>query len=105
MKIKRFAHQARIPSATYRLQFNKHFTFKQADLLLDYFHELGITDCYASPLFAARPGSIHGYDVTDHSLLNPELGTDEEFAELARNLHERGMGLLMDVVPNHMCIA
>ena len=105
MKNQKLANQAHIPSATYRLQFNNQFTFKMADLLLDYLHELGITDCYASPLFRAKPGSLHGYDVTDHKMLNPELGTEEEFALFARHLGQRQMGLLMDVVPNHMCIA
>jgi (1->4)-alpha-D-glucan 1-alpha-D-glucosylmutase len=97
--------QTRIPSATYRLQFNRQFNFMKAMGLVDYLSELGISDCYASPLLVARPGSQHGYDVTDHSLLNPELGTVEEFIELAGRLRERGMGLIMDVVPNHMCVA
>ncbi len=97
--------QARIPSATYRLQFNREFTFKQAAAVVDYLHDLGITDCYASPLLVARPGSLHGYDVTDHSKLNPEIGTEEEFLVFARSLRRREMGLIMDVVPNHMCIA
>ncbi|MEK7834502.1 MAG: malto-oligosyltrehalose synthase, partial [Acidobacteriota bacterium] len=97
--------QARIPSATYRLQFNREFTFKQAAALVDYLHNLGISDCYASPLLLARPGSQHGYDVTDHSKLNPEIGTEEEFVVFAQRLRQRGMGLMMDVVPNHMCIA
>ena len=97
--------QARVPSATYRLQFNNQFTFKQAAALVDYLHKLGISDCYASPLLVAQPGSNHGYDVTDHSRLNPELGTEEEFLAFARQLQQRQMGLIMDVVPNHMCIA
>ncbi len=97
--------EARIPCATYRLQFNSQFTFGQAETLADYLHDLGVSDCYASPLFAARPGSPHGYDVTDHSRFNPELGNEESFVAFARQLKERGMGLMMDVVPNHMCIA
>ncbi|HEY6186656.1 MAG TPA: malto-oligosyltrehalose synthase [Pyrinomonadaceae bacterium] len=96
---------ARIPAATYRLQFNHQFTFTQAAALVDYLHELGISDCYSAPILMARPGSLHGYDVVDHTKLNPELGTEEEFTDFARALRERGMGLLMDVVPNHMCIA
>src|ERR1051325_11090951 len=91
---------ARIPAATYRLQFNHQFTFTQAAALVDYLHELGISDCYSAPILMARPGSLHGYDVVDHTKLNPELGTEEEFTDFARALRERGMGLLMDVVPN-----
>lgn len=97
--------QARIPVATYRLQFNNQFTFADAQALVDYFEELGITDCYSSPILMARPGSLHGYDVVDHTKINPELGTEEEFVTFAHSLRERGMGILMDVVPNHMCIA
>lgn len=97
--------QARIPVSTYRLQFNRGFDFKQARALIEYFRELGITDYYLSPVLKARPGSVHGYDIVDHSQINPELGGEAEFVELARALREREMGLLMDVVPNHMCIA
>ncbi|HKS29305.1 MAG TPA: malto-oligosyltrehalose synthase [Pyrinomonadaceae bacterium] len=97
--------QARIPVSTYRLQFNSRFPFAEARALLDYFAELGISDIYSSPILMARPGSGHGYDVIDHTKINPELGTEEEFVELAHALRERGMGVLMDVVPNHMCIA
>jgi len=97
--------QAHLPSATYRLQLNSQFTFRQAAGLVDYLRELGVSDCYASPLLAARPGSPHGYDVIDHSTLNPELGSEAEFVEFARRLRRLGIGLIMDVVPNHMCIA
>ena len=97
--------QARIPVSTYRLQFNNRFTFADAHALVDYLAELGIGDCYSSPILMARPGSLHGYDVVDHTKINPELGTEEEFVRFARSLAERGMGVLMDVVPNHMCIA
>ncbi|MGE0128427.1 MAG: malto-oligosyltrehalose synthase [Blastocatellales bacterium] len=95
----------RIPTATYRLQFNHQFTLKQATAITAYLRDLGISDCYASPLFAARQGSLHGYDVIDPSKLNPELGTREDFNEFSAELRRRGMGLVMDVVPNHMCIA
>ncbi len=95
----------RIPAATYRLQFNKDFTFRDATALVDYLDALGITDVYASPILAARPGSVHGYDVVDHSRLNPELGTESDLDALAAALRERGMGMVLDVVPNHMCIA
>jgi (1->4)-alpha-D-glucan 1-alpha-D-glucosylmutase len=91
--------------ATYRLLFNHLFTLKQASAILDYLRGLGISDCYASPLFMARPGSLHGYDVIDPTKLNPELGTREDFNEFSAQLKRRGMGLMMDVVPNHMCVA
>ncbi len=97
--------QARISLSTYRLQFNQHFTFEQAAALVDYLYELGIGDCYSSPILKARPGSLHGYDIVDHTRINPEIGTEEQFVEFARALRERGMSVLMDVVPNHMCIA
>ena len=70
-----------------------------------YLHALGITDLYASPFFRARQGSLHGYDVTDHSALNPEFGTEADLERLAHALTQYGMGLLMDVVPNHMGIS
>ena len=95
----------RIPACTYRLQFNKDFNFRQATALVGYLDALGVTDLYASPFLMARPGSMHGYDVVDHSRLNPEIGTESDFDALAASLRARGMGLLMDVVPNHMCIA
>ncbi|HEY0321284.1 MAG TPA: malto-oligosyltrehalose synthase [Pyrinomonadaceae bacterium] len=97
--------QARIPVTTYRLQFNNQFTFADAQVLVDYFAELGVGCIYSSPILMARPGSLHGYDVVDHTKINPELGTEEEFVQFAHRLRERGMGVLMDVVPNHMCIA
>jgi (1->4)-alpha-D-glucan 1-alpha-D-glucosylmutase len=93
------------PDATYRWQFNHQFTLRQAAELVTYLHELGVSDCYASPLLTARPGSPHGYDVIDHTKLNPELGGKEDFIVFASELKTRGMGLIMDVVPNHMCIA
>jgi (1->4)-alpha-D-glucan 1-alpha-D-glucosylmutase len=92
----------RVPVATYRLQFSREFRFEHARALVPYLHKLGVTDLYASPLFRARPGSGHGYDVTDPTRLNPELGTDEEFEALDQELKQFGMGLLLDIVPNHM---
>jgi (1->4)-alpha-D-glucan 1-alpha-D-glucosylmutase len=89
-------------SATYRLQFNKSFTFQDAAKLLDYFYALGITHIYASPILRARRDSTHGYDVIDPTRLNPELGTEADFAALKDALEKRGMGLLLDIVPNHM---
>jgi (1->4)-alpha-D-glucan 1-alpha-D-glucosylmutase len=97
--------QAHIPVITYRLQFNNSFTFADAQALVDYFAELGINCIYSSPILMARPGSLHGYDVVDQTRINPELGTEAEFVTFARELGSRDMGLLMDVVPNHMCIA
>jgi (1->4)-alpha-D-glucan 1-alpha-D-glucosylmutase len=91
-----------IPAATYRLQFNRDFRFADALRIVEYLHKLGITDVYASPILKARPGSSHGYDVTDPTGLNPELGTPEEFNKLSRALQARGMGLILDIVPNHM---
>ncbi len=95
----------RIPGCTYRLQFNNNFNFRDATALVDYLNALGVSDVYASPILAARPGSIHGYDVIDHARLNPELGTESDLDALAAALRERGMGMVLDVVPNHMCIA
>lgn len=92
----------RIPVATYRLQFNAGFRFEDARKVVPYLWKLGITDLYASPLFKARRGSTHGYDVTDPTRLNPELGTREEFDSLVEELKRCGMGLILDIVPNHM---
>lgn len=92
----------RIPTATYRLQFNRHFGFKDAQRLIPYLHSMGISDIYASPILQSRSGSGHGYDVTDPTKLNPEIGTEEEFEALVNELRQHGMGLLLDIVPNHM---
>jgi (1->4)-alpha-D-glucan 1-alpha-D-glucosylmutase len=96
---------ARGPAATYRLQLNGAFTFAQAAGIVDYLDRLGISDIYASPIFKARPGSLHGYDVLDHSEVNEELGGEDGLRFLAAALRERGMSLILDLVPNHMCIA
>src|ERR1051325_3704235 len=92
----------RIPGATYRLQFNRDFTFAQAREIAGYLHELGITDCYGSPIFKARAHSAHGYDVCDFGQLNRDLGGATEFEALAARLRDLGMGLILDIVPNHM---
>ena len=92
----------RIPVATYRLQFNRQFRFEDAQTLVPYLRQLGISDLYASPILKARPGSLHGYDVTDPSQLNPEFGTADEFEALSQTLKQHEMGLLLDIVPNHM---
>jgi (1->4)-alpha-D-glucan 1-alpha-D-glucosylmutase len=95
---------ARALSATYRLQFNRSFPFEEARRLIPYLHDLGISDCYASSFLQAMPGSNHGYDVIDPTALNPEIGTEAEFEAFVDALRSRGMGLLLDVVPNHMGI-
>jgi len=92
----------RIPASTYRLQFNRRFGFEDAKALVPYLDALGITDLYASPLLQASKGSAHGYDVTVPGRLNRELGSEEEFEDLVRVLAGRGMGLFLDIVPNHM---
>ena len=93
-----------IPTATYRLQFNKDFTFRQARELVPYLRRLGISHMYASPYFKAGPQSTHGYDICDHNELNPEVGTRAEYDALAEELHRHGMGQIVDFVPNHMGI-
>jgi (1->4)-alpha-D-glucan 1-alpha-D-glucosylmutase len=93
-----------IPRATYRLQLNRDFTFNQASAIVPYLAGLGISHCYISPFLKARPGSMHGYDIVDHNSLNPEIGTPEEFDRFVNTLHEHGMGLIVDIVPNHMGI-
>lgn len=92
------------PHATYRLQLHRGFTFNDARAIVPYLHALGISDCYLSPISKAVPGSDHGYDVIDPTVLNPELGTDEEFAEFISTVKSNGMGVILDVVPNHMGI-
>ena len=97
--------QPRIPSATYRVQMHKGFTFEQAREIVPYLHALGISDLYTSPFFQASPGSTHGYDIVDHNHLNPEIGTEADFDAMVAALHEYKMGLVADFVPNHMGIA
>jgi (1->4)-alpha-D-glucan 1-alpha-D-glucosylmutase len=92
----------RIPSATYRLQFNRGFTFQQARDILDYLRELGISDVYASPLFQAAPESTHGYDTCCFGKINPNLGSSDDFDRFTSELKARRLGLLLDLVPNHM---
>lgn len=92
----------RIPSATYRIQFNPNFGFSAAQNIVSYLKALGISDLYASPILKARTGSNHGYDVVDYNQINPELGTEEEFKALVTQLQQEEMGWLQDIVPNHM---
>jgi (1->4)-alpha-D-glucan 1-alpha-D-glucosylmutase len=94
-----------IPASTYRLQFNSGFTFRDAAAIVPYLRDLGITHCYASPYLKATPGSTHGYDVVDHTRLNDELGTREDFDTFVRTLLEHGMRHVLDTVPNHMGVA
>jgi (1->4)-alpha-D-glucan 1-alpha-D-glucosylmutase len=94
----------RIPISTYRLQINMNFRFSDARNIISYLYDLGISDIYASPYFKATAGSTHGYDIVDHNYLNPEIGTEEEYNELIAELQKYGMGQLLDIVPNHMCI-
>jgi len=95
----------RIPTATYRLQFNRFFTFNDARKIVPYLHVLGISDVYASPYFQASAESLHGYDITDHNKLNTAIGTREEYDAFVAELHTHGMGQILDFVPNHMGIA
>jgi (1->4)-alpha-D-glucan 1-alpha-D-glucosylmutase len=92
----------RVPVATYRLQFGPSLRFQDAQALVPYLSELGISDIYASPILQATPGSRHVYDVTDPDELNPELGTWEDFQALVAEVQAHQMGWLQDIVPNHM---
>jgi malto-oligosyltrehalose synthase len=90
------------PSATLRLQFHHGFTFADAEALVPYFARLGISHVYASPVAVARRGSLHGYDVTDATRVNPELGGEDGLRSLVSALSKSGLGLVLDIVPNHM---
>ncbi len=94
----------RIPTATYRLQFHRDFRFEDALELVDYLYDLGISAVYASPISTARAGSTHGYDVVDHSQVDPALGGEAGFTAFSAALKGSGMGLILDIVPNHMGI-
>ncbi|MHB1843282.1 MAG: malto-oligosyltrehalose synthase [Deltaproteobacteria bacterium] len=94
----------RRPVSTYRLQLNHGFRFRDAAALVPYLRALGVSDLYLSPFFAAMPGSLHGYDVVDHQALNPELGGEADLEALETALEHAGLGVLLDVVPNHMGI-
>ena len=90
------------PRTTYRLQFHAGFTFNDATALIPYLSALGITHVYASPYLKARAGSTHGYDIVDHSALNPEIGTPADYRCFVDTLRAHGMGHILDFVPNHM---
>src|ERR1700739_3562176 len=101
--VERVLHtDARVPISTYRIQMHKGFSFADARNIVGYLKQLGVGDFYSSPIFEARPGSMHGYDVTRHDRLNPELGGEEGFASFSAELQRQGLGLLLDIVPNHM---
>ncbi len=92
----------KIPSSTYRIQFRNGMTFDGAAALVPYLKQLGISHLYASPIFTATTGSTHGYDVTDANEFDPALGGREGFDRLSKALQEHGLGLILDIVPNHM---
>lgn len=93
-----------VPRATARLQLNKNFTFADAARRVPYFAELGVSHLYLSPILTARSGSMHGYDVVDHGSINPELGGEDEYRKLVATLRAHDMGVIVDIVPNHMAI-
>ncbi|HKD47361.1 MAG TPA: malto-oligosyltrehalose synthase [Rhizomicrobium sp.] len=90
--------------ATYRLQFHKDFPFREAMAHARYFTDLGVSHIYSSPILCARAGSRHGYDVIDHSRVNPELGGEEDFRSMCAALASHGIGVILDIVPNHMAV-
>jgi (1->4)-alpha-D-glucan 1-alpha-D-glucosylmutase len=94
----------RVPVATYRVQLSHTFTFHHLTSLTPYFHDLGVSDCYCSPILTARQGSTHGYDICDHSRINAEIGSDADLDALSASLRDHHLGLVVDFVPNHMGI-
>ncbi len=96
------AEHPKIPVCTYRLQFNRWFTFVQAREIVPYLRKLGVSDVYASPYFQASPESMHGYDITDHNQLNTAIGSREEYDSFVGELQAHKMGQILDFVPNHM---
>src|SRR4051812_982786 len=96
--------QPRPLTATYRLQLRREFAFRDAAAVVPYLADLGVSHVYCSPVLTATPGSAHGYDVVDHTRLSPELGGDEGWAELAAACRAHGLGIVVDIVPNHMAV-
>ena len=94
--------RGRIPRATYRVQLNAGFTFKDLTAIVPYLAALSFSHVYCSPYFRARAGSAHGYDVVDHNSFNPEIGCREDFDQLVAVLRAHGMGHILDIVPNHV---
>src|SRR3954454_11641385 len=88
--------------ATYRLQLTKGFGFAEARALVPYLQSLGVSHVYLPPSFQAREGSTHGYDVVDPGSISNELGGEQEFSALVEAVHDAGMGIVLDIVPNHM---
>jgi (1->4)-alpha-D-glucan 1-alpha-D-glucosylmutase len=93
-----------VPTGTYRFQFHHAFPFAAARAEIPYLVELGISHVYSSPILSARPGSMHGYDTIDYTTINPELGGEEAFLALSHALRAAGIGIILDIVPNHMAI-
>ena len=91
-----------IPRATARLQLHRGFTLDDAAGVVAYYAKLGVSHLYTSPLLTARPGSLHGYDIVDHGAVNPELGGEDALRRLVEELRRHRMGLIADIVPNHM---
>ena len=95
----------RVPTSTYRLQITADFDLYAAARQLPYLHALGVDWVYLSPLLEAEPGSMHGYDVVDHSRVDASRGGPEALQDFADAAHERGLKVLVDIVPNHMGVA
>ena len=98
------AQGRRTPVTTYRLQMGSTLTFDDARRLVPYLRDLGVTDVYLSPVLAAAPGSTHGYDVVDHTRISEAMGGRAGLERLAADVHKAGMGLVLDIVPNHMAV-
>ena len=90
------------PDTTYRVQLSPQFTFQDLDRILDYLDDLGISTIYSAPIFQARRGSMHGYDVMDPFTINTEIGTLQEFKAIGKRMKKKGMTWIQDIVPNHM---
>jgi (1->4)-alpha-D-glucan 1-alpha-D-glucosylmutase len=95
---------ARELTSTYRLQLHADFGFAGAAAIVPYLERLGISHLYLSPVLQATPGSMHGYDVVDHTRVSEELGGRAGLLALSQVAHEHGLGLVVDVVPNHMAM-
>jgi hypothetical protein len=90
------------PRATYRLQLTAAFGFREAQALAPYLARLGVSHVYLCPILKARPGSTHGYDIVDHAEINPELGSEADYAAMIEAFRREGLGRILDFVPNHM---
>ncbi|KAI8817931.1 malto-oligosyltrehalose synthase [Fimicolochytrium jonesii] len=95
----------KFPTSTYRVQLRKEFGFEKAEALVEYLKSLGVTHLYCSPYLQATPGSAHGYDVVNHSIINEELGGEKGFETLIKKLHSHGLRAIADIVPNHVSVA